>query len=150
MSTTSPSIEQTCGHPKMDFHEEKISFDASDWTLVGPKTPLHYEGLDTAFPSAVTDSVSNLNSHVCTTGKNPEDTTMRQLSIGTIQNSPTPEIFPWSPYASAAIDVGDHRDSIFTRNSGSRADDTESEVHLAQDVPPEVVPTSFHSPKDDR
>lgn len=116
---------------------------------VGPKAPLHYEGLDTAVSSAVTDSVSNFNSHVCTTGKTPEGTTMRQLFIGTIQNSPTPGSFPWNPYASAAIDVGDYRDGIFTGNNGSQADDTESEVHLAQIVPPEAVPTSFFSSKDD-
>lgn len=133
----------------MNFHEEKTNFDASAWMRVGPKAPLHYEGLDTAVPSAVTDPVSNLNSHVCTTGKNPEGTTMRQLSIRTIQNSPTPEILPWNPFASAAIDVGDYRDGIFTGNNGSQADDIESEVHLAQIVPPEAVPTAFPSSKDD-
>lgn len=149
MPTTSPSIAQTYGHYKMDFCEDKTSFDASAWMRVGPKVPLHCEGLDTTVPNSVTDSVSNLNSHVCAISKDTEDTTMRQFFSSSIQNSPTPEIFPPTPYASATIDIGDYRDGIFTGNNGSEADDIESEVHFAESVPPESVSTSFPSSKDD-
>lgn len=134
----------------MEFYEDKNSFDASAWMHVEQKAPLHYEGLDTTVPSSVTDSVSNPNSHVCAISKDTEATTMWDFFTGALESSPTPEIFPRNPYASATIDVGDYRDGIFTGNnsSGSQADDIESEVDLAEIVPSEAVPIPFPSSKD--
>lgn len=148
MPTTSLPIAQTCGHSQMDFHEAKTSLDASAWMRLGRKAPLHYEGLDTEVQIDLTASASSINNHVCTANKDPEGTMMRQF-IGTIQNSPTPDMFPRKPYASGAIDVGDYRDGNFTGKHISQADGIESEVLLAEAVPPEAVPTPSPSSKDD-